>query len=110
MAEKVYSLGLVYVIALWGFSIKEVLIANYIVPKMTRFKNAISVGDIMGRLYGHNARILSGIASVLVCAGIAGAQFAACGYMFNILLGIPQSWSIAIGASDRLLRMILYTS
>lgn len=28
LAEKVFSLGLIYVIVLWGFSCKEVLIAN----------------------------------------------------------------------------------
>lgn len=106
LAEKVYRMGLFYVIGLWGFSVKEVLIAKYVAPRMTAFRDAISVGDIMGRLYGENARVLTGIASVLVCAGIAGAQFGAFGYMINMLLGIPQVWGILICASV----VILYSS
>eukprot|EP01037_Dinobryon_pediforme_P015384 gene15384-15525_t len=86
LAEKVYRMGLFYVIGLWG--------------------DAVSVGDIMGRLYGENSRIFTGIASVLVCAGIAGAQFGAFGYMMNVLLGIPQLWGILIGASV----VIIYSS
>ncbi len=106
LAEKVYRMGIFYVIGLWGFSVKEILIARYIAPRMAAFRDAISVGDIMGRLYGENARVLTGIASVLVCAGISGAQFGAFGYMINMLLGIPQVWGILLGASI----VILYSS
>src|SRR5471030_1817832 len=62
LAEKVFTMGLVYVIALWGFSAKEILVATVIAPRMTPFKNAISVGDIMGQLYGKNVRIFTGLA------------------------------------------------
>lgn len=97
LAEKVFTMGLVYVIALWGFSFKEILVATLIVPRMEPFKNAISVGDIMGQLYGRKAQILTGIASGLVCAGIAGAQFAAFGYVLNVLTGIETTLGIMLG-------------
>jgi SSS family solute:Na+ symporter len=98
LAEKVFSLGLIYVIALWGFSFKEILIAHYIAPRMTQFREALSVGDIMGMLYGQKVRIFTGFASVLVCAGIAGAQFAGLGYILNVLLGMPQWVGALLGA------------
>jgi SSS family solute:Na+ symporter len=97
LAEKVFTMGLVYVIALWGFSVKEILVATLIVPRMAPFKNAISVGDIMGQLYGKKAQILTGLASGLVCAGIAGAQFAAFGYVLNVLTGIETTLGIMLG-------------
>ncbi len=97
LAEKAFSMGLVYVIALWGFSAKEILVATVIAPKMTPFKNAISVGDIMGQLYGKKSKILTGLASGLVCAGIAGAQFAAFGYVLNVLTGIDATYGILVG-------------
>ncbi|EKE10419.1 MAG: hypothetical protein ACD_16C00036G0009 [uncultured bacterium] len=99
LAAKVFSFGLIYVIALWGFSVKEILIAQYIAPRMARFREAISVGDIMGMLYGKNVKVFTGVASVLVCAGIAGAQFAGLGYVLNILMGIPQWIGIILGAT-----------
>lgn len=106
LATKVYASGLLYVVALWGFSLKELLIARYIAPRMSSFNEAISVGDIMGSLYGQNARLLTGIASVLLCAGIACAQFSAFGYMMDLLLGIPHTYGVAFGAAV----VILYSS
>jgi SSS family solute:Na+ symporter len=97
LAEKVFTMGLVYVVALWGFSAKEILIATIVAPRMTPFKDAISVGDIMGQLYGKKSKILTGIASGLVCAGIAGAQFAAFGYLLKVLTGIDASYGIILG-------------
>ncbi len=98
LAEKVFTLGFAYVIALWGFSCKEMLIAWLIVPRMDAFKKTMSVGDIMGQLYGHNAKIFTGIAGALVCAGIAGAQFSAFGHVTHILLGIPATTGILFGS------------
>lgn len=99
LAEKVFTMGLVYVVALWGFSLKEILVATFIAPRMTPFKNAISVGDIMGQLYGQNAKIFTGVAATGVAAGIAGAQFAAFGYILNVMLGITPVLGVAIGAT-----------
>jgi len=97
LAEKVFTMGIVYVIALWGFSAKEILVATIIAPRMTPFKDAVSVGDIMGQLYGRRSKILTGMASGLVCAGIAGAQFAAFGYVLNVLTGIESYYGIILG-------------
>lgn len=98
LAEKTYLFGLAYVVGLWGFSLKELLIAKYIAPKMERFHSACSVGDIMGQIYGDNAKIFTGIASFLVCSGIIGAQFTALGNFAHILLGVDHTLAIVIGA------------
>lgn len=97
LAEKVFTMGLVYVVALWGFSLKEILVATFIAPRMTPFKQARSVGDIMEQLYGQYAKIFTGVAATAVAAGIAGAQFAAFGYVLNVLLGITPVWGVLIG-------------
>lgn len=98
LAEKVYRFGLFYVIALWGFSLKEILIAKFIAPRMQRFENSMSVAEIMGTLYGKKARIFTGAAGTLVCAGIAGAQFTAFGTIMDLLIGIPPLISMLGGA------------
>ena len=98
LAEKVYSLGLIYIIALWGFSLKEILVAKYIAPKMVNFPSAHSVGDIMGQLYGRRAKIFTGISAFLVCAGILGAQLMAFGHICNVLLGISSHFGAFICA------------
>ncbi len=96
-AEKVFILGVVSVVALWEFSLKEILVAKLIAPRIGAFPNAISVGDIMVRDYGRLGKIITGIFSVLLCAGILGAQIGGMGYMFNLFLGLPVWAGILIG-------------
>jgi SSS family solute:Na+ symporter len=98
-AEKVFLVGVSNIVALWGFSIKEILVARYIAPKMSRYPQAISVGDIMDHHYGRGARIFSGFFAIALCAGILGAQIGAMGYVFNLFLGVDKVWGILIGCS-----------
>lgn len=96
-AEKVFLVGISNIVALWGFSLKEILVARFIAPRMENYPDAISVGDIMEPHYGRGARIFSGIFGMLLCAGILGAQIGAMGYIFNLFFGIDRVWGIFIG-------------
>ena len=96
-AEKVFLFGIVNIFALWGFSLKEILVAKFIAPHMDNYKTAISVGDIMEKHYGKISKIITGFFSVIVCAGILGAQIGSIGYIFNVFLNIPQIYGIFIG-------------
>ncbi|MCH7558826.1 MAG: sodium:solute symporter family protein [Planctomycetes bacterium] len=96
-AEKVFRFGIVNIVALWGFSLKEILVAKFIAPKMDNFPNAISAGDIMEQGYGKLAKVITGFFSVFLCAGIVGAQVGAMGLIFNVFLGIEPVWGILIG-------------
>ncbi|WP_018231507.1 sodium:solute symporter family protein [Thioalkalivibrio thiocyanodenitrificans] len=96
-AEKVFLAGIANIVALWGFSLKEILVARYIAPRIGRFPEAISVGDIMEPSYGRGARVFSGVFGVILCAGILGAQVGAIGYIFNLFLGIDRVWGVLLG-------------
>jgi len=96
-AEKVFRLGIVNIVALWGFSLKELLVAGFIAPRMGNFPDVISVGDIMEQGYGKLGRVVTGFFSVFLCAGIVGAQVGAMGLIFNVFLGIEPLWGILIG-------------
>lgn len=98
-AEKVFLVGVVNIFALWGFSLKEILVATVIAPRMKRFPEAISVGDIMGQAYGKAGRMVTGVFGVMLCAGIMGAQVGAMGYVFNLFLGVDYLVGILIGCS-----------
>ena len=105
-AEKVNLFGIVYIFALFGFSLKEILVAKFIAPHICKFPNAISVGDIMETNYGKVGKVVTGIFAVTVCSGIVGAQVGAIGYIFNVFLGIPVFWGITIGCGI----VILYST
>jgi SSS family solute:Na+ symporter len=96
-AEKVFRLGIVNIVALWGFSLKEILVARYIAPRTSNFTNVISVGDIMEHGYGKAGRVITGFFSVFLCAGIVGAQVGAMGLIFKVFLEIEPIWGILIG-------------
>jgi SSS family solute:Na+ symporter len=98
-AEKVFTMGIINILVLWGFSLKEVLVAKFIGPRMGRFPNAISVGDVMEADYGRIGKVVTGIFSVLLCAGILGAQVGGMGYLFNLFLGLPVPMGILFGMS-----------
>ena len=46
-AEKVFQIGIVNIVALWGFSLKEILVATCLAPRIGQFPGVISVGDII---------------------------------------------------------------
>lgn len=62
-AAKVYLFGIANIVGLWGFSVKEMLVATFVAPKIARFPTAISVGDIMASAYGKPGRIITGLAA-----------------------------------------------
>ena len=96
-AEKVFTFGIVNIVALWGFSLKEIIVSKVIAPRVGAFPDAISPGDVMERDYGRPGKIITGIFAVLLCAGILGAQIGAMGYIFNLFLGAPVWAGILIG-------------
>ncbi|MEM9104720.1 MAG: sodium:solute symporter family protein, partial [Pseudomonadota bacterium] len=105
-AEKVFLIGIANIVALWGFSLKEIFVAVQIAPRMARFKDAISVGDIMASSYGKPGRVITGICGVILCCGIVGAQVGAVGYIFQNLFGLDRLVGIALGCSI----VIIYTA
>jgi solute:Na+ symporter, SSS family len=96
-AEKVYLFGIANVVALWGFSLKEIVVATFVAPRMDRFCTVVSVGDIMETDYGKTGKLVTGLFSLLLCAGIVGAQVGGMGYIFNVFLDVPRSWGVLIG-------------
>lgn len=105
-AAKVYSFGIVNILALWGFAVKEVLVATVLAPRMHRFPHALSAGDIMEVSYGKPAKILTGVFGVLLCVAIVGAQVGATGVIFSVFLGMDPLLGIAIGCGV----LILYSA
>lgn len=98
-AAKVYSSGLLYSFALLGFSVKEILVAKFIAPKMDAHRDCLSIGDIMFKRYGKVAKIITGVFAIIVCGGILGAQVGAMGTIFHQFFNINPLWGILIGFS-----------
>ena len=105
-AQKVFLFGVANIVALWGFSLKEILVARFIAPRIDRFPTAISVGDIMATTYGKVGHVITGVCALMLCTGIVGAQVAAMGVVFQVFYGLDKLWGIGIGCGI----VILYTT
>jgi SSS family solute:Na+ symporter len=98
-AGETFKDGYVYMFAFFAFAIQTVLVGYFVAPRLKNYADAQTVGDIMENHYGSTARLLTGILSVSVCAGILGAQALAVGTIFNTILGISTTLGILIGMS-----------
>ena len=96
-AAKVYEIGIVFAFALLGFSLKEILVAQFIAPRMDAFRDCLSIGDIMERRYGTVAKIVTGVFAILICTGILGAQVGAMAAIFERFFHLPASLGVIIG-------------
>lgn len=105
-ATQVYLYGIGNIIALWGFSIKEILIGHYLAPNIQRFAHVTSPGGIIEKVYGQGPQIITGLFSVIFCCGILGAQIGAIGAVFHVFFNIPESFGMIIGMTI----IILYSS
>ncbi|MEM1369619.1 MAG: sodium:solute symporter family protein [Cyanobacteria bacterium P01_H01_bin.15] len=105
-AEKVFLFGIANIFGLWGFSLKEFLVAKYLAPQIGNFEGAVSIGDIMAPNFGKIGRIISGIMALALCSGIVGAQVGAIGVIFNVFFGFSPTVGILLGCGI----VILYTS
>jgi SSS family solute:Na+ symporter len=105
-AGKAFEDGYVYMFAFFAFAIQTVLVGYFVAPRLKRYADAQTVGDIMENHYGSTARLLTGILSVGVCAGILGAQALAVRTIFNTILGV----STAVGILSGMAIVVLYST
>ncbi|ODN41651.1 hypothetical protein BGC07_15430 [Piscirickettsia litoralis] len=96
-ASKVYHIGMIYSFGLLGFSLKEILVALFIAPRMHKYNDCHSVGDMVGKHYGRLSKVITGIFSVLICTGILGAQVSAMGALFTMFFHINELLGTLIG-------------
>ena len=83
--SEIYRVGLIFVIPSLGYVLGSFIFGKFIALKFDeRFKNMISVGDIISYFYGKNASTISAIIGFLYCTGIVGIQITAFGHIFNV--------------------------
>jgi len=102
-AAETFQRGIGNIVALFGFSLGQWLIAKLLLPRVRDLSQCTSPGDIMHRAYGRAARILTGVCSFLFAAGVLAVQIAAVGHIFRQLLGLSYTVGIVLGFSIVLL-------
>ncbi len=73
-SERMYSIGMVFGLIILCYSTYKVIVATYIVPRFSQFKNCLTVGDVLATRYGKFGQTMGGIFSFIKCAGTVAAQ------------------------------------
>lgn len=99
VSERIYSVGLAFFVISLGQSLSFFFHAYVIAPKILRgFANKISIGEIMGDLYGKPGQVMSGVANVLFSIAYIAVQIKAIGYVCNLFFGISHFYGTIIGS------------
>jgi len=106
MAGKTFSDGYVYMFAFFGYALSFLLVGLFVAPRLKRYLGAHTIGDVMEEHYGRGARLVTGVLSIALCAGILGAQALAIGTIVNATLGLPTVLSVVVGMGV----VVLYSS
>lgn len=93
-------------LAFLAYSLQTVLVGWFVAPRLKRYRHAHTIGDVMEEHFGRAARLLTGILSVVLCAGILGAQALAIGTVVNATVGLPVTPSVIVGMAV----VILYST
>lgn len=93
----IFSKGLIILFASFGIIINYLFTAICIAPKLVKFPEAISLGDLFEDFYGKPARLVASILGILLSLGVVVCQFFALGWICHSLMGIDPFWSIPIG-------------
>jgi len=80
-----------------GLAISSCILALFIAPKMAPFSKSLTMGDVMGTLYGTNSKIITGILGFLTTICIAGMELIVLGLLCESLLGLDYRWGVGLG-------------
>ena len=96
--SEIYKVGLIFMIPSLGYVVGSFIFAKFLALKFDeRFKNMISVGDIIAYFYGEKASTIAAIIGFLYCTGIVGIQITAFGHIFHALGNVNYEISVLLG-------------
>lgn len=78
----------------------------YIVPAIARFRNSLTLGDIMGSLYGSTGELIAGLAGLGYTISFVGASALSIGWAVHTFTGYNETWSVILGGG----LLVLYTA
>ena len=96
--SKVYNEGIIAMLIM-AYNITVPLITALVyIPRMKEFLGKISMGEVMGDLHGTPARIITGVAGIIIGIGIIAIQFKVSATIFSYFFGIPEIWALLISS------------
>ena len=99
IAGEAGTTGIIIIAAFMSFPLAFIVQALFIAPKMARFTDCLTMGDLMGTLYGRNVKMIVGVFSYILNICYAGAELIMLGLVCESLLGLDYKWGILMGGA-----------
>ena len=97
VAGNVFTDGVIAIICAASPIICLFWMALLIAPRMIHFEGSLTMGDIMGKLYGKHGQVATGMLGFLATICIVSGQIRALAYVYEFLLGLKNHWAIGLG-------------
>jgi Na+/proline symporter len=92
--NAIYREGIIVAIPFLGLFIAFLFRAFIIAPRMASFDDCLTMGDVMGKLYGKSAQFITGLLGTFYSVCIATIQLLGLGIITESLLGLSAGFSI----------------
>ncbi len=94
--SKGFSTGFVFYLLAMTYPIQMILVAFFFAPRLARFRDCTTIGEVMSKRYGKFTHLLAGIVSVGLCIGFTAVMGKIAGQLLHSVTGLPLMASIAI--------------
>jgi len=96
LTSKGYATGYLFYFLAFTFILQTILVGIFVAPKLSRFRNCHTLGDVMDRCYGKFSHLLGGIISVGLCIGFSAIMAKIGGGLLQATTGLPLMLCIVI--------------
>jgi Na+/proline symporter len=106
LASDIFSDGVGMVASLSGVAISLIIIAIFVAPKIVLFDQCLTIGDVMGVLYGKYSRVITGLLGTLYSVCMISMELFVLGLICEPLFGINSVDGVIVGGTI----LTLYTA
>jgi Na+/proline symporter len=93
----IFADGVIATVALLALPFTFLFRAFFVAPHAVRFPKCLTMGDLVGTLYGPTSKLIAGLLGLFTTFCIATMELSMLGEVGQSLLGWPRVWSIVIG-------------
>ena len=105
-SERLFAVGFIFLLTRLGDPIYKLLMARFVVPRMGRLSECISVGELLKDKFGLFGQILGGGSAFIKSIGSVSGQITAIAIFMNAITGLSFFVSVIISSSI----VIIYAS
>ncbi|MEQ9115821.1 MAG: sodium:solute symporter family protein [Rickettsiales bacterium] len=104
--EKIFNHGTVYLLTTVGLVVQLLLMSEFLVKKFEPYMGLLTIGDIMEKMYGKKAKIITGLFGTIISVSFLGSQIAALGYFMTTIFDISMLTAVIVSYGT----VIIYSS